>query len=57
MKLPQQRTKTVYCVWVGDGVVYEGDSQSQANHVYELWLSKGYDDVQIEEFFDHVHKD
>ena len=54
MKLPQQRTKTIYCVWVGDGIVYEGDSQSQANHVYEIWLKKGYDDVQIEEWYEHV---
>ncbi len=42
--------KTVFMVWVGSGVVYEGTSKSQANHVYELWLDKGYDDVVIEEF-------
>jgi hypothetical protein len=42
--------KTVFMVWVGEGVVYEGTSKSQANHVYELWLDKGYDDVVIEEF-------
>ena len=57
MKLPPtsitKKTKTIYCVWVGDGIVYEGDSQSQANHVYELWLKKGYDDVQIEEWYEH----
>ena len=26
-------TKTIFTVWVGDGVVYEGTSHSQANHV------------------------
>ena len=51
MKLtPATTKKKEYMVWVGDGVVYEGDSKSQANHVYELWLTKGYDDVQIEEY-------
>ncbi len=47
-------TKTVFTVWVGGGVVYEGTSHSQANHVYELWLDKGYDDVVIEEFDEEV---
>lgn len=46
--------KTVFIVWVNEGVVYEGTSQSQANHVYELWLDKGYDDVVIEEFDEEV---
>ena len=26
--------------------------KSQANHVYELWLDKGHDDVTIEEYED-----
>ena len=52
MKLPPTSTteKKEYTVWVGDGIVYEGNSKSQANHVYELWLTKGYDDVQLEEY-------
>ena len=55
MKLvPKQNTKKCFTVWVGDGIVYEGDSQSQANHVYELWLSKGYDDVAMEEWYENV---
>lgn len=45
-------SKTVFTVWVGDGIVYEGSNKSQANHVYELWLDKGHDDVIIEEYED-----
>jgi len=41
-------TKTIFTVYVGGGVVYEGTSHGQANHVYELWLDKGYDDVVLE---------
>ena len=44
--------KMVYVVTVGDGTVYEGGNKSQANHVYELWLDKGHDDVTIEEYED-----
>ena len=49
--------KMVYVVTVGidagyEGIVYEGSSKSQANHVYELWLDKGHDDVTIEEYED-----
>jgi hypothetical protein len=40
--------KTIFTVYVGGGVVYEGTSRGQANHVYELWLDKGYDDVVLE---------
>lgn len=47
-------SKTIYVVSIGidagSGIVYEGTSKSQANHVYEIWLDKGYDDVVIEEF-------
>ena len=55
MKLSQTSTikKKEYIVWVEGDVVYEGNSKSQANHVYEIWLSKGYDDVQIEEFTEY----
>jgi len=55
MKLPPTSTtkKTVFMVWVGGGIVYEGPSHSQANHVYELWLDKGYDDVQLEVFTEY----
>ena len=45
-------SKMVYVVTVGDGTVYEGSSKSQANHVYEIWLGKGRDDVTIEEYED-----
>ena len=45
--------KMVYVVTVGiDAIVYEGSSKSQANHVYELWLDKGHDNVTIEEYED-----
>ena len=55
MKLPPTSTtkKTTFMVWVGGGIVYEGPSHSQANHVYELWLNKGYDDVQMEVFTEY----
>ena len=54
MKLPPtSTTKKCYTVWVGGDVVYEGDSHSQANHVYQLWVDKGYDDVQIEEWYEN----
>ena len=57
MKLPPTSTtekiKQTFMVWVGEGVVYEGPSHSQANHVYELWLDKGYDDVQLEVFTEY----
>ena len=55
MKLPPTSTtkKTTFMVWVGGGIVYEGSSHSQANHVYELWLDKGYDDVQLEVFTEY----
>ena len=46
------KEKTIWVVIVGDGIVYEGSSKSQANHVYELWLDKGHDDVTIEEYED-----
>ena len=55
MKLPPTSTIKKYIVWVGDGIVYDGTSKSQANHVYELWLTKGYDDVQLEEY-DEEHE-
>ena len=49
-------TKMIYVVTVGidagSGIVYEGSNKSQANHVYELWLDKGYDDVTVEEYED-----
>ena len=49
-------SKMIYVVTVGidagSGIVYEGSSKSQANHVYELWLDKGHDDITLEEYED-----
>ena len=55
MKLPPTSTteKSTFMVWVCGDIVYEGSSHSQANHVYELWLEKGYDDVQLEVFTEY----
>lgn len=39
-----------YSVWVGGGEINDYYlTKEEADRVAEAWLSKGYDDVQIEE--------
>lgn len=43
-------TKMVFLVAVEGKTVYEGNSRAQANHVYEMWIDRGYYDVMVEEW-------
>jgi hypothetical protein len=39
----------LFIVWVGGVPDYEGDSLSKAREVFKKWVSRGYDDVILEE--------
>ena len=41
--------ETLYILWIGGCVEYEGDCLKTAQILKTEWLSKGYDDVIIEE--------
>ena len=45
--------KKVYSVWVGGGEVnsYYINSEEEANSIADEWRAKGYDDVNVEEYF------
>jgi len=37
-----------YIVWIGGVLDYEGHNLSEANNIFNKWVSKNYDDVILE---------
>ena len=42
------KNKSIYLVWIGGFIDYEGDNLTMAQAAYDSWLALGYDDVKLE---------